>query len=86
MLSSKIETDDTTGKGPEKRENLGVLGRAGRSDYRDDAQNEHDDKQAENRPDGGLQMPNTTFYISIPLATTARQPFRRDDLFFHEWK
>jgi len=84
MLSSKIEPYDTTCEGPQKRENLGVMRGAGRGDRQDDQQNDHNDKQGEDRPDDGLQMPDTTFYISIPLARTARQPFRRYDLVLHE--
>jgi hypothetical protein len=80
MLSPKIEPYDTTCKGAEEREDLGVMRGAGGGDYHNDAQDEHDDNQAEDRPDDGLQMPNTALYISIPLARTARQPFRRDDI------
>lgn len=86
MLASKIETYDTAGKGAEQGEDFGVM-RGTRAGYhQDDQQNYHDDKQTENRPDGGLQMPNPSLYISVPLAGTARQPFLRINFFLHEWK
>jgi hypothetical protein len=72
MVPSEIEAYDTTGKSAEEREDFGVMRGAGRSDPRDNQQNNCDDNHAEDRRDDGLQMPNTTLYISKPLARTTR--------------
>jgi hypothetical protein len=60
MVPSKIEADDTTGKGAEKREDFGVMRGAGRGDPPNNQQNDSDDNPTEDRPNGGLQLPNTT--------------------------
>ena len=84
MVPSEIEAYDATGKRAEEREDFGVMRGAGRGDPRDNQQNDSDDNPTEDRPDGGLQLPNTTLYISIPLARAAWQPFRRGDFFLYE--
>jgi hypothetical protein len=83
MLSSKIETDDTTRKSAKKGKDLGVVRRAGRGDDRDGHQNDHDDQKTNDRRHAGLQLPNTTLNISKALTRTARQPFLRDNLLLH---
>lgn len=75
MLAFKIETYDTTGKGAEEREDLGVMRWAGRGDAQDGQQNDQDLEGQDVKDAVGLHCP--TLLCQFAPDRHGHRPFGR---------